>query len=127
MGKYLRVKKIIITFMEKNPLHTKMLVFKTSGLLKQCSKQRYKHCFFNYFSDFFSKFYNTQTIKIFQLVNKCSRSYVFPRFNSRWQTRQFAVFTLPIIHLVYPPKFLHKHCFQFLLGFTMTYNRPKRN
>ncbi len=39
---------------------------------------------------------------------------------------QFAVFTVPIIHLVYPPNFLHKHCFQFLLGFTMTFNRPKR-
>ena len=25
----------------------------------------------------------------------------------------------PIIHLVYPPKFLHKHCFLFLLRFTI--------
>ena len=24
-----------------------------------------------------------------------------------------------VIHLVYPPKFWYKHCFQFLLGFTI--------
>ena len=26
---------------------------------------------------------------------------------------------IPLIHLVYPPKFLHKLCFQFPLGFTI--------
>ena len=28
-------------------------------------------------------------------------------------------FHIPIIHVVYPPKVLHKHCFHFLLGFTI--------
>ena len=29
---------------------------------------------------------------------------------------QFSTCTNPIIHLFYPPKILHNHCFQFLLG-----------
>ncbi len=33
----------------------------------------------------------------------------------------------PIIHLVYPPKFLHKHCFEFLLGRLYVIVNPKRN
>ncbi len=38
----------------------------------------------------------------------------------------FAFFHDPII-LVYPPKFLHKHCFQFLLGRLYVSLNPKRN
>jgi len=36
-------------------------------------------------------------------------------------------FHIPIIHVVYPPKVLHKHCFQFLLGFTIVPRELENN
>ena len=36
-----------------------------------------------------------------------------------WPQSVIRYFPMPIIHLVYPPRVLHKHCFQFLLGFTI--------
>ena len=38
-----------------------------------------------------------------------------------WWSMQFTIFTLIIMHLVYPPppKSLHDHCSQFLLGITV--------
>ncbi len=49
-----------------------------------------------------------------------ARKEVIFNFPDLWKCPfwEFAVFTVPIIHLVYPPK--------FILGFTMTYNHPKR-
>ena len=46
-----------------------------------------------------------------------------------WFSYWFHYFHIPIIHLVYPPppKVLHKHCFQFLLGYFTIFPRELEN
>ena len=39
--------------------------------------------------------------------------------------RAFTIFTETKMHLVQPPKILHNHCFQFLLGITAVQTKLK--